>query len=83
MDKEADFGPAEVGENVTVNDLLTPAAIVVSVGDTRNCEASVPVTMMPEMDRLPLPGFEIVKVFCEVPPTAVLSIANEVADRLI
>ena len=48
-----------------------------------NCEAFVPVTVMPVTDRLALPVLLIVNVFCEVDPTSVLSIAREVIGRRI
>ena len=53
------------------------------VGDTENCAASVPPTVMPVMERLALPVLLIVNVFCDEAPTLVLSITREVADRLI
>ena len=80
MDREADLAPAEVGANVTVKVWLPETAMVAVVGLTVNCVASVPDTVMPVIDRLALPGLVIVKVFCEVAPTFVLSIASEVAE---
>ena len=62
-DKEADFDPADEGVNVTVIVWLPPAAIVAVLGDTLNCEVSVPVAVMPEMERVALPVLLIVNVF--------------------
>ncbi|OGG45371.1 MAG: hypothetical protein A3F84_27070 [Candidatus Handelsmanbacteria bacterium RIFCSPLOWO2_12_FULL_64_10] len=62
-DREADFGPADDGVNVTVTAWLPPAAIVAVVGDTVNCEESGPVTVIPVTDRLALPVLLIVNVF--------------------
>ena len=62
---------------------MAPAAIVAVVGETENCAASAPPVLMPVMDRLALPVLEIVKVFCDKAPTAVLSIFSDVADRLM
>jgi hypothetical protein len=84
MDREAVFGPAEVGAKVTVTVWAdAPALIVNEVGDTVNCKASVPVTAMEETVSGPVPGLETVKVFCEEAPKAVLFIAREATDRLI
>lgn len=83
MDREVDFAPAETGANVTVIVWPPPEAIVAVVGDTVNCEASVPVNIIPATDKLALPVLLIVNVFCDVAPTFVLSIASEVVERLI
>ncbi|OGG45372.1 MAG: hypothetical protein A3F84_27075 [Candidatus Handelsmanbacteria bacterium RIFCSPLOWO2_12_FULL_64_10] len=82
-DREADFGPTDDGVNVTVIVRLFPAATVAVVGDTLNWSASVPVTVMPAIDKTPSPVLLTVNDFLDVASTFVLSIVREMADRLM
>ncbi|OGG43595.1 MAG: hypothetical protein A3F84_24045 [Candidatus Handelsmanbacteria bacterium RIFCSPLOWO2_12_FULL_64_10] len=83
IDIEAVLSPAEVGANVTVIVTLCPAASVAVAGETVNCKASGPPTVISVTDMPVLPGFEIVNVFWEVEPTLVLSNVSEEAERVM
>jgi hypothetical protein len=80
IDREADLEPAAEGLNVTVIVWLCPAAIVAVVGDTLNCEPSVPVTVMPDIVNAALPVLEIVNVAVPETPTFTLPAEREVVD---
>ncbi|OGG45998.1 MAG: hypothetical protein A3F84_23905 [Candidatus Handelsmanbacteria bacterium RIFCSPLOWO2_12_FULL_64_10] len=62
-DREADFGPSDAGANVTVIVLLSPGGIAAAVGETINCEASAPFTVIPAIESVSPPLFEIVNAF--------------------
>ena len=84
MDRAADLVPADVGVKVTVTVCSDPlAAMVRVVGETVNCEASVPVTVIPVTDSGAVPGLLMVNVFCDVVSAVVLSIASAVTDSAI
>ena len=83
MDSDADFAPLEVGVKVTVTVCAAaPELTVKVVGLTVNCEASVPLTVMPVMLRAALPVLETVKVAVPEVPTLTLPAETEVADGL-
>ena len=84
MDKEADFVPVEVGENVTVTVCAVPPELIVKeVGDAVNSVASVPVTVMPDTVNAALPVLDTVNVDVPEVPTSTLSNERDVVDREI
>jgi len=80
-----DFDPAEVGANVTVTVCAAAPALTVNVvGLTVNIVVSaVPTRAMEKTISAALPVFPTVNVFWDEDPTAVLSIASDVTDRLM
>ena len=84
MDRAADLVPADVGVKVTVTVCSDPlAAMVRVVGETVNCEASVPVTVIPVTDSVAVPVLLMVNVFCDVAPIVAGSIVKDVDDTRI
>ena len=80
IDSEAAFAPTDVGVNVTVIVSLPPDATVAATGDTVNCDASVPPTVIPDTVRSPVPVLSIVNVFWDEDPTLVASIVSDDTD---
>lgn len=84
MERVAVFVPAEVGAKVTVTTCAAaPTLTVKVVGETVNCEASVPLTVTPVTRKVALPVFDTVKIFCEIDPTFVLSITMDESDKFM
>lgn len=78
----ADFAPTVTGANETVMVWLAPNAIVAVVGKMLNMAASVPIKAIPDTTRLAVPVLVITNVFCDVEPTMVVSIINEVGTEM-